>query len=334
VRHLYAQSGNNGNDVQPIANLAPPRLELSTVCPLSDRAALTRDAELLTHRVTGEGVSRLMWTLSGFADEISPDLELQCSVLDELGIRHIEFRSAWGTNILDLDEDQLDTAAGILNRHGIRLSSVGSPIGKVGVNDDFAAHQERFGRALEVAKRFESPYIRLFSFFIPAGDDPAAHRDEVLRRMGALVDQAAGHDVVLLHENEKEIYGDIPARCLDLVESLGSPQLRLIWDAANYVQCGVVPFTDGYESLRPYLEYVHVKDARAADGSVTPAGEGDGQLPETLRALRDSGFDGFFSMEPHLAHAGSAGGFSGPELFHKATNAFTGLLKAENVEYQ
>ena len=275
-----------------------------------------------------------MWTLSGFADEISPDLEEQCSVLERLGIRHIEFRGAWGSNILDLDDSQLDEAARILDQHGIRFSSVGSPIGKIGIHDDFEAHQERFGRALEVAKRFNSPYIRLFSFFIPKGEDPASHRDEVLRRMGALVEQAGGHDVVLLHENEKDIYGDIPSRCLDIAESIGSPQLRLIWDAANYVQCGVTPFTEGYEMLRPHLQYVHVKDAKAADGSVTPAGEGDGQLPETLRALWDSGFDGFFSMEPHLAHAGASGGFSGAELFAKATNAFTGLLKAENIEFQ
>lgn len=274
-----------------------------------------------------------MWTLSGFADEISPDLKLQCSVLDELGIRHIEFRSAWGSNILDLDDDQLEKAAGILATHGIRFSSVGSPIGKIGIHDDFDAHLTRFGRALEVAERFDSPYIRLFSFFIPQGEDPATHRDEVLRRMGALLDRASGHDVILLHENEKEIYGDVPDRCLDIVESLGSTQLRLIWDAANYVQCGVTPFTEGYEKLRPYLAYVHVKDALAADGSVTPAGAGDGQLPETLRALKADGFDGFFSMEPHLAHADSSGGFSGAELFHRATNAFTDLLKSENIEW-
>ena len=274
-----------------------------------------------------------MWTLSGFADEISPDPELQCSELAELGIRFVEFRSAWGANVLDLDDAQLEDAVRILDKQGIRFSSVGSPIGKIGIHDDFAAHQARFARALDVAERFNAPYIRLFSFFMPAGDDPATHRDEVLHRLGALVEQAAGRDVVLLHENEKGVYGDTPDRCLDIAESLGSPQLRLIWDAANYVQCGVTPFTEGYEKLRPYLQYVHVKDALRADGSITPAGQGDGQLPETVRALKADGFDGFFSMEPHLAHAGSAGGFSGPDLFRKATNVFTDLLKSENIEY-
>ncbi|HVX42824.1 MAG TPA: sugar phosphate isomerase/epimerase family protein [Mycobacteriales bacterium] len=275
-----------------------------------------------------------MWTLSGFADEIAPDLDEQCRTLDELGIRYIEFRSAWGSNILDLDDAQLTEAQKVLERHGIAFSSVGSPIGKVGITDDFETHLRRFDRALEVAERFGSPYIRLFSFFIPEGEDPGKYRDEVLRRMSALTERAKGRDVVLLHENEKEIYGDVPDRCLDIVESVGSPQLRLIWDAANYVQCGVVPHTEGFEKLAPYTDYVHVKDAKAADGSVTPAGEGDGQVRETVRALRDRGFDGFFSMEPHLAHAAKMGGFSGAELFTKATNAFTDLLKSEHIEYR
>lgn len=275
-----------------------------------------------------------MWTLSGFADEIDADFETQCSVLDDLDIRWIEFRSAWRTNILDLSDEELTRAHGILDAHGIRTSSIGSPIGKVGVNDDFDAHLARFDRALEVAERLAAPYIRLFSFFIPEGDEPARHRDEVLRRMSALVDRASGRAVTLVHENEKEIYGDTPDRCLDIVTSVGSPQLKLVWDAANFVQCGVRPFTDGYAKLRPHVDYIHVKDALLADASVVPAGEGDGELRETIGALRADGFDGFFSMEPHLAHAERTGGFSGPELFTLATNAFTGLLKEAGISYQ
>ncbi|MGI8870406.1 MAG: sugar phosphate isomerase/epimerase family protein [Mycobacteriales bacterium] len=274
-----------------------------------------------------------MWTLSGFADEIDKDLDQQCRTLGELGIGHVEFRSAWGTNVLDLDDAQMDTAVSTLGTAGIKTSSIGSPIGKVGIGDDFDAHLARFDRALAVAAKMQAPYIRLFSFFLPQGDDPAKHRDEVLRRMSALVARADGHDVVLLHENEKQIYGDTPSRCLDIVESVGSPRLRLIWDAANYVQCGVRPFTEGYASLRPYTEYVHVKDAKLVEGGVTPAGEGDGELGLTLDALKADGFDGFFSMEPHLAGHGQLGGFSGPELFEKATKAFTALLEERGIPY-
>ncbi len=275
-----------------------------------------------------------MWTLSGFADEISADLQEQCRVFNGLGISYVEFRSAWDINVLDLDDDQLDRAAKMLAAHGLRTSSVGSPIGKIGIRDDFEAHLRRLDRALRVAARLAAPMVRIFSFWMPAGDDPAIHRDEVLRRMAALCDRAAGSGVLLVHENEKGIYGNTPRRCLDLVESVGSPVLRLTWDAANFVQCGVRPHTEGFALLRPHLEYVQVKDAVLATGEVVAAGDGDGEVRETIRALRADGFDGFFSLEPHLSAAGPLGGFSGPELFASAHAAFTRLLDDERIAYQ
>jgi sugar phosphate isomerase/epimerase len=274
-----------------------------------------------------------MWTLSGFSDEISDDFTQQCEVAASLGLTHVELRGAWGTNILDLDEAQLETMKGTLSAHGLRVSSIGSPIGKISIDEPFEPHLERMRHAAEVAHLFGAPYIRIFSFFMPSGGDPSEHRDEVLRRMRALADVAEEADVILVHENEKEIYGDIPERCLDVIESVASPNLRFAWDSANFVQVGVRPFTEAYPLLRPHLEYVQVKDARSADGTVTPAGEGDGEVVETIRALRSDGFDGFFSLEPHLVHVGSLGGFSGPELFTKAHHAFTDILEAEGIEY-
>jgi sugar phosphate isomerase/epimerase len=275
-----------------------------------------------------------MWTLSGFADEIDDDFEKQCAVLNQLGIANIELRSAWGVNVLDLDDDQLQQAKAILRDHGIAVSSIGSPIGKISITDDVEPHLARHDIALQRAEFFEAPYIRLFSFFIPAGDDPDSHRDEVLRRMAALTARSEGRGVILLHENEKEIYGDIPRRCVDIVESVGSPTLRLAWDAANFVQCGVRPFSDGYQSIRPHLEYMQIKDALLATGEVVPAGAGDGETLETIRALVADGFDGYFSLEPHLATTNSLGGFSGEDLFSEAHAAFTAILRAEGIDYR
>jgi sugar phosphate isomerase/epimerase len=275
-----------------------------------------------------------MWTLAGFADEISPDLDAQCSTLTQLDVGYVEFRSAWDVGVLDLDDAQLERVRRTLDQNGLRVSSVGSPIGKIGIGDDFDQHLRRFDRALHVADLLSAPYIRVFSFFIPAGDAASRHREQVIRRMAALADRADGHDVVLLHENEKNIYGDTPQRCLDVVESVGSERLRLTWDPANFVQCGVRPYTDGFEMLRPYLEYIQIKDAIASTGQVVPAGAGDGQLSETITALRDDGFDGFFSLEPHLASAGVAGGFSGADLFAAAHTAFVGLLRAASIDYR
>jgi sugar phosphate isomerase/epimerase len=275
-----------------------------------------------------------MWTLTGFADEISPELDEQLNTLVDESMRYMELRSVWDKNVLDLTDEELEKVKSVASERGIRTSSIGSPIGKVSITEPFERHMERFRRALYAADVMQAPYLRVFSFFIPEGQEPALYRDEVLERMGMLAGEAEDAGVTLLHENEKEIYGDVPSRCVDILAGVDSPALRAAWDAANFVQCEVSrPYTEGYELLRPYVAYVHIKDALASSGRVVPAGEGDGQLPETLSALRASGFDGFFSLEPHLASAGKYSGFSGPELFRKAAGAFKDLLRRQGIEW-
>jgi sugar phosphate isomerase/epimerase len=275
-----------------------------------------------------------MWTLSGFVDEISSDFTEQCRVASGLGLRYVELRSAWDVNILDLKPEQLTVMLQTLAEHDLKVSSIGSPIGKIFIDEPFPPHLQRMRHAAEVAHFFGAPYIRIFSFFLRPGADPAGHRDEVIDRMRALARVAEEADLILLHENEKEIYGDIPARCLDIVRSVGSPHLRLAWDPANFVQVGVRPYTEGYAALRPHIEYVQIKDALAADNTVVTAGRGDGEVAETMSALRHDGFDGFFSLEPHLNSGSAMGGFSGPELFRRAWQDFTDLLRTEGIEYR
>lgn len=280
-----------------------------------------------------------MWTLTGFADEASPDFVEQLTLLHTLGVKHLEFRSAWGTKILDLTERQLVAAKRLLEEHGVRVSSIGSDLGKIGIGDDFEPHLERARHAIEVAHFFDTSYIRLFSFFLPEDDDPASHRDEVLRRTRAFVELAEAGGVTLLHENEKEIYGDVPERVVDLLTSIDSPHYRGILDPANYVQCHVRPYDDAYPQVRPFTDYIHCKDAVASelvDGieKVVPCGEGDGQLRELLTALRDSGYEGFFSIEPHLGSFDVFGGQSGPELWTVAHTALTGLFRELDVSWQ
>ena len=274
-----------------------------------------------------------MWTLSAFADEISPDLDQQLETLAGESIRHLEFRGVWKKNVLDLSDAEIESVKAALARSGVAVSSIGSPIGKISIADDFAPHLARFQRAIQVAHALEAPFIRIFSFFMPAGQDPARYRDEVLDRMGRLVQAAEGSGVMLVHENEKEIYGDTPARCLDILTQIDSPILRAAWDPANFVQCGVRPHSEGYDALRPFIAYVHVKDALLGSGQVMPAGQGDGELRETIAALRASGFDGFFSLEPHLASAGKFSGFSGPDLFKVAAQAFKDVLREQAIEW-
>ena len=275
-----------------------------------------------------------MWTLTGFADEISPDLDEQLDTLAAVSIRYLELRSVWERNVLDLSDEELAAVKSAVSERGVGVSSIGSPIGKVPITEPFELHLERFRHALRAAGVMGAPYVRVFSFFIPDGQDPGQYCDVVLERLGVLAQEAQEAGVTLLHENEKSIYGDVPDRCREILEGVDSPALRAAWDAANFVQCGVDhPHDAGYEALRPFVGYVHVKDALAGSGKVVPAGEGDGQLRETVSALRASGFDGFFSLEPHLASAGTYSGFSGPALFREAAGAFKALLREQEIPW-
>ena len=265
-----------------------------------------------------------VWTLSGFGDEIDADPIVQIAVLQALGASHIEVRSAWGVNIVEMDDAQLDRLAELLTERGMGVSAIASPIGKVDVGLPVEHEVERLERAIVAAHRLGARYIRIFSFYYD-GREAADVRDAVIERMRALTAVAERENVVLLHENEKDIYGDIPERVHDLLTAVDSPNLRVAWDNANFVQVGVKPFSDGYSLLREYLVYLQVKDALAATGEVVPAGEGDGELLETVTALRDSGFSGFVSLEPHLSDFNSLGGFSGPEAFGRAGRAFRRL---------
>ena len=265
-------------------------------------------------------------TLSGFADEISADPRAQLATLAAESITHLELRSAWSVNVADFTAAQLAEFRALTGDAGVRVSAIGSPIGKIPVSAPLGPELDRMRRVAATARELGTTIVRVFSFFIPPGEPPGQYRSEVTDRMAALAAIAAGEGLVLAHENEKEIFGDTPDRCADLITAVGFPALRATFDAANFVQCGVRPFTSAYGLLRPHLVYLQVKDAIAATGEVVPAGQGDGQVRETLVALRDSGFDGFMSLEPHLVTAGRFGGFSGPGAFTTAARALKSLL--------
>jgi len=276
----------------------------------------------------------MTFVLSGFADEISPDLNDQLAVLAAESISHLELRSVWSTNVANLDDAQLASLRRQLDQSGVQVSAIGSPIGKIGIDAPLAPELERLRRVADVAWELGTTLVRVFSFFIPQAQDPQVYRAQVIDRMGELAALAAERGLVLAHENEKEIYGDRPERCADIIASVGSPALRATFDAANFVQCGVRPHPDAYELLRPFLAYVQVKDALTATGEVVPAGQGDGQVRETLAALRDSAFQGYLSLEPHLAMSGRFGGFSGPDGFRLACGALKNLLADLSAEWQ
>jgi sugar phosphate isomerase/epimerase len=217
--------------------------------------------------------------------------------------------------VADLEGDLLERTAAVLDEAGIAVSALGSPLGKVDAESDPEAEADRMHRSFEAAARLGTRRVRVFSYYVHGRYGPL--RETVLRRLVALAEEAERRELVLLLENESYLYGDLPDRCADLLESIGSPALRFAFDPANFVQCGARPMRDAWPRLRSWVAHVHVKDAVAVDrtglepypaevpgerlmASVRPAGEGDGGLRELLAALRSEGYAGFLTLEPHL----------------------------------
>lgn len=263
--------------------------------------------------------------ISGFADEIAEDVNTQFEVLNKLGIRYFEPRGIDGKNIADLSDEEAYALKKKMDAWGIKASSIGSPIGKVKLEEDFEEHFQKFQRVVEIAKMLDARYIRIFSFYhcakaantpggpggmeeVPGEDVPGEwtgeERSRVLERLARMAAWAKSQDVILLHENEKDIYGDTAQRCLDLMKELGGSHFRAVFDPANFVQCGQ-DTKEAYRALKNDIAYMHIKDAHIKDGRVVPAGKGDGNIEYILRDLEERGFDGFLSLEPHL------GGFAG-----------------------
>ncbi|MCI9337201.1 MAG: sugar phosphate isomerase/epimerase [Lachnospiraceae bacterium] len=255
--------------------------------------------------------------ISGFADEIAEDVDTQFGVLRKLGIGYFEPRGIDGKNIADLSDSEVAALKEKMEREGISVSSIGSPIGKIRLDEDFEAHFERFRRVVEIAQMLDARYIRMFSFYRPAGENAgewtAKEREEVINRLRRMIAHAKEQNVVLLHENEKDIYGDTAERCEDLMRELACEHFRAVFDPANFVQCGQ-DTKEAYEKLKDFVSYVHIKDAFMKDGSVVPAGSGDGNVEYILKSLFDAGYDGFLSLEPHL---GSFAGLAALELDDK-----------------
>ena len=265
---------------------------------------------------------------TGFADEIAPDLGSQLDVLDELGYDHLDLRKVDETNLVEWDDEKVERVKATLDDRGFGVSSLGSPIGKIPVTDPFDPHLADFERVLELASVFETEYVRLFSYYVPEGDDPADHREEVMRRTRTKVERAEEAGVTLLHENEKDIYGDTPARCRDLYTTVDSPNFDAIFDPANYLEIGCEAYPDALLRVVEFVDYLHVKDAKlGVRGEMVPAGEGDGEIAALLETMRDRGYEGFVSLEPHLLEAGERSGYSGPDGFTRAAEALEAILE-------
>jgi sugar phosphate isomerase/epimerase len=276
-----------------------------------------------------------MFTLSAFADEIDPDPEVQIRVLEQCGIHHIELRSILKTNVLDLTDLQVAELKSLLDKHGFTLSAIGSPIGKIPIDQPFAPHLERFRRALHLCQVFGTPNMRIFSYYKTEDGDWDDWRREVLDRMWEKLKLANKVGVRLLHENEHRIYGDDPRRVRDLMETVleQMPGLVAVYDPANYVFCGFDPW-EGWQLTKEWTGHFHIKDWVHGEKHGRLAGEGHGRIADVMADAVARNYDGFATLEPHLLGGGPTGGVTGPELFPKAADAYKRILDRVGAQYR
>ena len=238
------------------------------------------------------------YILSAFADEVSSDFTKQLEYLKSKDISYIDPRNINGTGVAAITLEEAKNAKKMLDDYKIGVSSIGSPIGKISVEDDFADHIRLFEHVMDIAELFETKNIRMFSFFYPKNTDVHTHRAAVLARLEILLELAEKRGLTLCHENEKAIYGEAPEDCLDLMKHFDG-RMKSVLDMGNFAFCQKDPMK-GYEYLAPYIEYIHIKDA-FYDTRIVPAGQGEGKVFEILSAYNKyTDKDTFLTMEPHL----------------------------------
>ena len=274
-----------------------------------------------------------MLHLSAFSDEIDPAIGPQVEHCRKNGVTHIELRMVDKINVLDFTADQRKAIKTALDAGGLGVISIGSPVGKVAIDKPWQEHFDRFKIAVDAAEYFGAPFIRVFSYY-PAGGEGKGPTDglrgEVVDRFRQKVEYIGNRNVTLVHENEKGIYGEGVKHCLELMKAIDSPKLRTAFDFANFVQAKERPI-DNWPALKPYTVHIHVKDAKLADGTVVPAGHGDGDIEAIVKDAYASGYRGFLSLEPHLKVAGHSYGETGPELFKTAADALKTILTRNNI---
>ncbi len=252
--------------------------------------------------------------LTGFADEAANDIEDQIKATKALGWSWIESRAVSGTNIHDLSDEDFDKTYAALEGSGVGVNCFGSAVANWAsqITDPFENTIAQIERAIPRMHRLNCKMIRIMSFAVLKEDDkPVADQmeEERFKRLREIQKRFSDAGIVPVHENCMN-YGGMGAQyTLKMIENV--PGLKLVFDTGNPVfsadHAKGEPYPrqnafDFYKAVKEHIAYVHIKDGVWSEGKSTFSfpGEGDGFVPEIVKDLLDSGYDGGFSMEPHM----------------------------------
>ena len=268
--------------------------------------------------------------LSAFADEYADAFEEQLKGLNQFGIDFLEIRHVDKKNVSVLTKSEILEVKSMLDHYGIRVSAVGSPLGKIPLDGNMEEHLETAKRIFDAATVWGADYVRIFSFYPAEGHLITEQKNEVIEALSRLIVAAREFEISLCHENEAKIYGDVPSRCKEILDYFDG-ELGCVFDMGNFVLEGVNPI-DAYETLKDHISYFHIKDA-LYDGAIVPAGKGEAMIGEILTKHRaNANCDFYASLEPHLQtfsglNALVGRSFQNPYQYPDLQSAFTDAVK-------
>jgi sugar phosphate isomerase/epimerase len=247
-------------------------------------------------------VSERPLTLSAFADEAGDTCREQIAALRQAGLSFIDIRSMDGYNISEMPLAHAAAVRKDLDAAGIKVAMFGSPIGKIDIAEDMSIDLEKLRHMGQLAPILGCHAIRIFSYYNKKKWPRDRWQKESLARLGQLRDLARQLNLVLYHENERHIFGDLCDDVLTIGKNLRDDVFRLIFDFDNYNQSGEDVWAN-WLRLRDVTDGIHLKDSK--DLQHVPVGEGTGCVREIMRDAAARGWAGPMSIEPHLRHSGA-----------------------------
>jgi sugar phosphate isomerase/epimerase len=243
---------------------------------------------------------------SGISDESGQPIATQVRAHKDLGWKHLELRMVDGVNITQLNDSAFDDVRRAVLEANMTVSCFGSAIANWArpITTEFQVDLDDLNRAIPRMRALSTPYIRVMSYPNHT-EEPlpeSAWRKESIRRMREMATIAEGEGIVLVHENCSGWGGLSAENSNILLGEVGSPALKVVFDTGNPVTYGQDTW-EYYKAVRKDIVYVHIKDAVREKGvdHYVVCGEGEGYVPEVVGDLLATGYDGGFSIEPHLA---------------------------------
>jgi sugar phosphate isomerase/epimerase len=260
---------------------------------------------------------------SGISDEAGQPIEAQIKAHEELGWEHLELRMIDGVNITQLEDAKFDAVYDKMTAAGKKVSCFGSAIANWArpITCDPQIDIDDLKRAIPRMQRFGTQFIRVMSYPNDPESpvDEPAWRRESIRRMKELAKIAGDGGITLAHENCSGWGGLSAENSNILLGEVGSPALKVVYDTGNPVTYGQDPW-EYYQAVYNDIVYVHIKDAKKVGGEdvYTYCGEGEGRVRDTIADLLAKGYDGGFSIEPHLAAVIHTGQKATPEALYES----------------